>query len=496
MLKNGLKTGNDELSSTNASGKSSLSAASLSDESELFEDSGPEADIIRQIAHVSVSDVSPHGSSDGRDPLVGQHLGQFEVLARIGKGGMGVVYKAQHVKLRRKIVALKVLSATHARSALRRRLLEREAQLADAINHRNIAQILDFDEEHDNAFVVMEYIDGQRLGTIISARHAPIAEMLDYAEQIAAGLAAAHNERIVHRDLSPNNVMVTQDGVVKILDFGLSKLLRVEEDIPLIEGGAAESANKTSFVTVNGGGTPGYMAPEQLQGATVDARVDVYSFGVLLGEMIASSPDAVGRRLKAVQAIVAKCTQSQADKRYKDGKELVQAFRALRAASRKTLLRIAATVVLTLAVVVLVLLNRRDKAVADTFEHVKGRNRPGCAGDNGITLKASAYMPTESAPTLRFYITRDDDSQWLTPGKLTVFVGDGPTCAEKPFNVRKVSGDVVVGNKVQILELPVRPYDGAWTIGEEKQFWVGLAENGWLSYRASGPVVMRHVKIQ
>lgn len=492
-----VKTGDDKPVSDEVSDQSSSNTSSLNDGSgELFEETGPEADIIRQIAHVSVSDVSPYASNDGQDPLVGKHLGQFEVLARIGKGGMGVVYKAQHVKLRRKIVALKVLSATHARSALRRRLLEREAQLADAINHRNIAQILDFDEEHDTAFVVMEYIDGQRLGTIISARNEPIAKMLDYAEQIAKGLAAAHNERIVHRDLSPNNVMVTQDGVVKILDFGLSKLLRVEEDISSIEGGNAESADKSSVVTVDGGGTPGYMAPEQLQGAAVDARVDVYSFGVLLGEMIASAPDASGRTLKVAQAIVAKCTQLEPDKRYKDGKELVVALGALRTAARKIWLRIAAIVLFAFGVAAVALLNRRGIAVDDTFEHVKGRNRPGCAGDNGITLKASAYMPTDSAETLRFYITRDDDSQWLTPGKLTVFVGDGPMCAEKPFNVRKVSGDVVVGNKVQTLELPVRPYDGAWTIGEEKQFWVGFAENGWLSYRASGPVVMRHVKIQ
>ncbi len=129
----------------------------------------------------------------------------------------------------------------------------------------------------------------------------------------------------------------------------------------------------------------------------------------------------------------------------------------------------------------------------DSHVYVRGRSGPGCAADSGVTFKASAYMPTPDATTLRFFVTRDDDQPWTTPGKLTLFVGDGPTCAQKPFNVRKLTAEVVVGNKVQTLNLPIKPYDGEWRVGEEKRFWVAIEENGWLAYRASGPVTIKHV---
>ena len=127
------------------------------------------------------------------------------------------------------------------------------------------------------------------------------------------------------------------------------------------------------------------------------------------------------------------------------------------------------------------------------YVYVRGRSGPGCAADNGTTLKASAYMPTPASQVLRFYVTRDDESAWLMPGKITLFVGDGPTCKEKPYNVVKASAEVVGGNKVQTISLSIKPYDGEWSVGEEKKFWIGMNENGWSAFRTSGPVVIKRV---
>lgn len=490
----GLKLPQEDLRSVSDARNISQESIEESSISSIPEENSSVPEIIRQVAHVSVSDFAPFTAANSPDPWIGQHLGQYEVLARIGKGGMGVVYKARHTRLQRKVVALKVLSEKHAQNVVRRRLLEREAQLAHAVRHPNIAEIHDIGEEGGTTFVVMEYVEGQRLGALVETKKVPISKMLHYAEQFAAGLAAAHKERIVHRDLSPNNVMITGDGIVKILDFGLSKLLLDDETQPSVSTTAAVNACPASTITVGGGGTPGYMSPEQARGAAVDSRTDIYSFGILLKELIAAAPDHNTQIEKAALSVAARCVQEDPANRFANGSELFDALHAIQLRIQGTKKRklvigfSAAAVVVGLGVLLL------KAAASDTFVHVKGRSRPGCAADKGVILKASAYMPTPESPMLRFYITRDDDSPWLTPGKLTVFVGDGPTCAQKPFNVPKIAGDVVLGNKIQTLELPVRPYDGAWSIGEEKQFWVGFEENGWLAYRASGPVVMQHIK--
>src|SRR5690348_11058794 len=206
---------------------------------------------------------------------VGDRLGPYEILALIGAGGMGEVYRARDTKLKRD-VALKVLPEVFASDSERMSRFEREAQVLAALNHPNIAAIYGVEERA----IVMELVEGQTL-----AGRLPVAAALDYARQIALALEAAHEKGIVHRDLKPANVKVTSDGIVKVLDFGLAKLAEDESSA----GEQSNSPTLTMSPTRLGAilGTAAYMAPEQARGGVVDKRADIWAFGVLLYEMLA-----------------------------------------------------------------------------------------------------------------------------------------------------------------------------------------------------------------
>jgi Tol biopolymer transport system component/predicted Ser/Thr protein kinase len=216
----------------------------------------------------------------------GTHLGPYEVLSLIGSGGMGEVYRARDTRLGRE-VAIKVLPPDRVTDADRRRRFVQEAQAASALSHPHIITIYEIESADGNDFIVMEYVRGKSLDAVIPRQGMRLNEALRIAIAVADALAAAHARGIIHRDLKPANVIVGTDGTVKVLDFGLAKLIRdadtPEEDSPTRTSHALVSAPGTIA------GTAAYMAPEQAMGGTVDARTDIFSFGAMLYEMVTGS---------------------------------------------------------------------------------------------------------------------------------------------------------------------------------------------------------------
>src|SRR3954447_2750355 len=210
----------------------------------------------------------------------GALLGPYEILSPIGAGGMGQVFRARDKRLGR-IVAIKVLPPH--RFAVRdwSQRFRREAVAISALNHPNVCALYDVGEtvldDETVSFLVMEFLDGETLRDRLRRGAMPVRQAIDSAVQIANGLAAAHRKGLVHRDLKPENVFLTRDGVVKILDFGLVKV--VDELEP-----SASDQKQTQPGTIVG--TAAYMAPEQIRGEPLDLRADIFSFGVVLYEML------------------------------------------------------------------------------------------------------------------------------------------------------------------------------------------------------------------
>jgi Tol biopolymer transport system component/tRNA A-37 threonylcarbamoyl transferase component Bud32 len=217
----------------------------------------------------------------------GQRLGPYEILGTLGAGGMGEVYRARDTRLGRE-VAIKVLPAERVADESRKRRFVQEAQAASALNHPNIVTIYEIESAEGFDFIVMELVAGKTLDTLIPRHGMRLGELLRVATPLSNALAAAHGAGIVHRDLKPANVMVTPEGVVKILDFGLAKLTQAEEASS--EDGTTMDAQARLSRPGTVAGTPAYMSPEQTGGGEVDARSDVFSFGAVLYEM------ATGRR--------------------------------------------------------------------------------------------------------------------------------------------------------------------------------------------------------
>ncbi len=211
----------------------------------------------------------------------GSRLGGFEVLGPLGAGGMGEVYRARDTRLGRE-VALKVLP--EALSADRERIsrFEGEARAASALNHPNIVTIHEIGRDGETTFVAMELVDGKTLRELSVSGPLPVKKVLNVAAQVSEGLAKAHDAGIVHRDLKPENVMVSRDGFVKILDFGLAKLMETGASGDSAMPTAAQPHTRPGTVM----GTVGYMSPEQASGEPVDYRSDQFSLGSLLYEML------------------------------------------------------------------------------------------------------------------------------------------------------------------------------------------------------------------
>ncbi len=213
---------------------------------------------------------------------VGARYGPYEILESIGAGGMGEVYKAQDSRLKR-FVAIKVLTAGTGDSDYRRRFIQ-EGRAASALNHPNIITIYDILSEDGLDLMVMEFVIGKTVDELIVKHGMPVFQVLNSAVQMANALSAAHAAGIIHRDLKPGNIMITDSGLVKILDFGLAKLTHQVSDVNRND----ETQGLSGPMTVEGSilGTVSYMSPEQAEGRRIDARSDIFSFGLTVYEML------------------------------------------------------------------------------------------------------------------------------------------------------------------------------------------------------------------
>jgi serine/threonine protein kinase len=286
------------------------------------------------------------------NPLFGQHLKQYRIDGVIGQGGMGVVYRAQDLKLQRP-VALKLLPTELTADAERRKRFIFEARAAARISHPAIAQVFDVDEENGTFFIAMEMVEGKTVRDLIANSQLDLLGTIDIALQVSAGLAKAHEAGIVHRDIKPANVIQTPEGHVKILDFGLAKL-RAEEGITsAIARGIQDLSTMTQTQIGIVKGTPAYMSPEQVKGEAVGARSDLFSLGVMMFEMATgklpfdrATPTEIMHAIMFdktpaihtfrptlpgdLQRIVSRCLKKNPTDRYLDARALMEDLRTLR----------------------------------------------------------------------------------------------------------------------------------------------------------------------
>ncbi len=284
------------------------------------------------------------------DPLIGQALGHYLIIEKIGSGGMGVVYRAHDEHLDRE-VAIKVLPLGTLADDTSRRRFRNEALTLSKLSHPNIAIVYDFDTQQGLDFLVMEYIPGITLNEKLAEGSLPGKQVIVLGTQLAEGLSAAHENAIIHRDLKPGNLRLTTDGRLKILDFGLAKLLA---------SGVANPASETLSGSHTIAGTLPYMAPEQVLGGEVDARTDIHAAGAVLYEMatglrafspsersqlaraiLYSSPrpaDDLNPRLSPeLSRIIGKCLEKEPEDRYQAAKELAIDLRRLQAVAQSGL---------------------------------------------------------------------------------------------------------------------------------------------------------------
>src|SRR3954470_5558337 len=277
---------------------------------------------------------------------LGTKLGPYEIQSPLGAGGMGEVYRARDTRLNRD-VAIKILPASFSADPDRLQRFAQESRAAAALNHPNILSIYDIGEDRGAPYVVSELLEGESLRERLRAGPLSSRKALDYAQQIAKGLAAAHDKGIVHRDLKPENLFITSDGRAKILDFGLAKFTHPEANV-------SDDAPTMQVATEAGTvmGTAGYMSPEQVRGKPTDSRSDIFSFGAILYEMLSgkrtfhgdSAADTMSAILKeepadlsetnrnvspALERIVRHCLEKNAAERFQSARDVAFNLEAL-----------------------------------------------------------------------------------------------------------------------------------------------------------------------
>jgi serine/threonine protein kinase/Flp pilus assembly protein TadD len=280
---------------------------------------------------------------------IGTRLATYEILAPLGAGGMGEVYRARDTRLGRD-VAIKVLPTTVASSPEQLARFEREAKTVAGLNHPNIVVLHSIEEAGGTRFLTMELVEGRDLSSLVSAGGLPLAQVLDVAIALADALAAAHERGVVHRDLKPANVMVTREGRVKVLDFGLAKLATPNAGSDLTQAATVASPLSSDGQIV---GTVPYMSPEQIRGETVDARTDLFALGIVVYELASGKRPFTGethmdighailreqpRLLSSVRAdlprdldrIVGRCLEKNPRERFQTALDVANELRGLR----------------------------------------------------------------------------------------------------------------------------------------------------------------------
>jgi serine/threonine-protein kinase len=296
-------------------------------------DADSDDDFLRAVARAPAARPPP---AETAEPT---RVAQFRIVERIGRGGMGIVYRAEDEKLER-VVALKVLPEDFDDDASRKRRFLREARVAASLAHANVATVHEVGEADGRIFIAMELVEGRTLRHVLDGDRLAIPEALRITREIVRGVSLAHERGIAHRDLKPDNVMVRDDGVVKVLDFGLAKPVDVTPR-------DAETMSWTQEGRILG--TPGYMSPEQATGRPVDVRTDVFAIGVLLYEMLTGKRPFVGdtsmdilmatsrdepvpiRKLAprvspALATIVERCLEKSKDERFASAVDLLAAL--------------------------------------------------------------------------------------------------------------------------------------------------------------------------
>ncbi len=349
---------------------------------------------------------------------VQRHFGRYLLVEEIGAGGMGVVYRARDTNLDRD-VALKLLPRGALADVDSRKRFRKEALALSRLNHANIATIHDFDTDADTDFLIMEYVPGTTLSVRTAGGALPEREILALAVQLADGLAAAHKQGVVHCDLKPGNLRITPDRVLKILDFGLAKLIEAAGD-----SAVTRSAREATLE-----GTIPYMAPEQARGDTIDARTDIYAAGAVLYEMATGKPlirgSSPATALAAVlhqpivaprqlnpavspefERIILKCLERDPDSRYQSAKELAIDLRRLSSPSAVAPLPARRRIgpLLLTGVVAIVL------AVAVLVAKYGQPGRPGTATANGV-IRSIAVLPLSD-----FSPQADSGQEFFTDG--------------------------------------------------------------------------------